>query len=420
MLSTLKFILKDASAISAAKLSNAIATLISLPIVTSSLSVKEYANYEYILLFILPLQLVIGLNIENSILRYWEEFKLGHTSLARVMLLYTAIFLVLFGTFVVTTGILSITTILLILAFVSLCWQTLCLYIRLCNNLIAFYLTSVVPNVAWITYLSNASRLNVDTILLSKSAFLFFVTLVSLIITLKLRLPIANSLNQTDYTEDRKIIIFSVSLIPSIIVVWLLNVSDRYLISMLKLDQDLAIYSLHFRIAMGFKLFVAVARQTWSKLFFATNLLERSNKTVNMAINFVILSVIIIVPVYLLFSGLFVDLFIVNSYSFDVILMLAILISLSISILYTISCTMYLNDEKISALLCYNLLIASANYVFSYTFINLFGVIGAPLGSILSLGIMSVIMQWYISGRINYILSLTMVSSFIIVSILVL
>lgn len=418
MLSILRFILKDATAITAVKLTTAIASLFSLPVVTDALSIEEYARYEYVLLFLLPLQVIIGLNLENGILRFWNDYKIGYQNLKVLLKIYSIIFVVIFVISSALSGLISTATILIILAFGSLSWQSVCLHLRLSNELKIFYIISVTPNIVWLFFLSLTSSLNIETILFSKAVCLSLAAIVGATICIAKRIPIDNALISLTPNQNKKLIKFSVELIPSIVLVWLLNMSDRYLISILSSDQNLALYSLHFRIAMGFKVFVAVSRQTWAKLFFATSLVERDFKSVKTAINMIILCATLIIPIYILMSSMFIESLIVNAYDFDSSVMLAILLSLLLSILYTLCCTMYLHNEQTTPLLFFNAMIVASNYLLSYIFIEMVGIIGAPLGSILSLGSISLYMQWRNAREIGIIFMLTIFASIMTVGVL--
>ncbi len=186
---------------------------------------------------------------------------------------------------------------------------------------------------------------------------------------------------------------YSWPFMPTLLISWVLNMSDRVFIENYLGMEDLGIYSMAYKISMVFSVFTSSFAMAFIPYFHRlAEVGDKSKAELKKNINYAILGYI-----FLFFSACFlskdvVNVFLSDSYSKSINIIIILLTAHLFSAIMGISSVLYILQSKRSKLnLQVAMLSAVINVILNFILIPKFGIYGAAIATLLSMLILNVI-----------------------------
>jgi len=210
---------------------------------------------------------------------------------------------------------------------------------------------------------------------------------------------------------DKKLLVDGVSyswpFIPTLLMAWILNLSDRFFLERYVGLTELGIYSMGYKVSMAFFVFSSALTLAYTPIFYRlANSSEQSEAQDKIAKCAVVVAGIFVMLMFFmsLFAKEIFNYFLDASYEDGYIIVRLVVIGHCLSAIMSITSVLYLLQAKKTKL---NMIIATmaavANIALNFLLIPSYGIYGAAFATLLSLIILT-ILQYHVSKKGYFIL----------------
>lgn len=388
-------LLKNTIIILIGKISTQFITFLLLPLYTYFLTTNEYGTFDLITTYVILLAPLLSLQLENSMFRFLIDKRDNQKEQQKI----------------VTNSIVVILVVIIIL----LMFTPLLYYIIKIKYLI--YIIGIIITTIFVNCLLQISRGLGNNLVYSKSSVIIGVinivmTLIFLLFTkfgiaglfianivangtciiyLSIKLKINNKIKFKMY--DKKLVIelikYSLPLIPNSIMWWVINVSDRTIISIFMGTSYNGIYAVSNKFSTMFVSLYNVFNLSWQESA-ALNIENDNDGYFNSTFNDIIISFSSIVIMMISFMFLIFKILInekyIDAYNYIPILLIASLFNVIVAFLGGI----YIAKKKTKEVAKTSLYSAVINFILNILLIKMIGIYAAAISTLVAFVTMSV------------------------------
>lgn len=383
-------------------------TLLALPIITAFFTPSEFGELELLLTIAALLNIFFGLGMDSSFTFYFYKEDISNSDLYKTIFLtriYSSIAIstiVFFSTIFykyITGYEVSLNSIVLILliSFLQQMLLHLSEYYRLIFKPIKYVVATNMQSILGILpalYLSVYLEYGIEGYL-----FGLFIGLLNVLIIILIEQRsffLSGVFNKKIFLKCIK---FGLPLLPASLSMYIIMVSDRWMVALLTDNESLGFFALGAKLSLLFKLSIDVLRKAWWPHALKALHLNNSQIIFKVMANAYALITIPAALIFVLISPYLIDFFANENYK-DSIMIANILVFESVIYGFFMVGSMGIwRAEKTIYNTYIMFLSATANIIFNFYLINLYGFIGAAFGTLFA-SIVWVVISCYVSYRL--------------------